>query len=430
VAVTYDKQSGVGALFINGSAATVTNLGLFTPQTSNDLYLGYWPPGSYPGSGTRFYGHLDETIIYARALSGSEITASYRNVANRCMEPPVIVQQPQPAVLRVNAGSNVSFGVLATGNPLLRYQWFMGRSPIFDPNQKVSTNSQQPVLVLTNVVESRQGEYYCVVSNAFGFAVSSNVTLLVNYPPIADASATVPLLISANDLDAVVVLDGSRSSDPDRDPLSYDWFLADAATPLATGAVAIVTLPVGVHPIQLVVNDGLLARTNTVTVEVITTGQAVERLADIVEEGTEKPASLLASLRAALASIDRSNPATAINQLQAFQNKVQAQVAPVDPELAAQLIAEAQVIIDLLSGGGTSEAESIEITSISQDDSGKPHLRIHGKAGRTLIVETSIDGVNWQKIGVAKGKGADQFEFDDAATDPAMVRFYRVVSPK
>jgi hypothetical protein len=413
----------------------VTNLGVFTPQTSGSFYLGYRPNGNYPGGGWRYFGGMDEVMVHCRALSSSEVTASYRNTASRCMEPPVIVQQPLPAVLRVNAGSDVTFSVLATGNPTLRHQWFQRVGafvyPVYDAGQRFSiSNSLKPVLLLTNTAEFRQGDYFCIVSNAFGFAGSSNATLLVNYPPVANASNTVPLHISANDLDAVAVLDGSHSSDPDHDPLSYEWFLNDSSTPLATGVVAVVTLPVGVHPVQLVVNDGLLARTNSVTVEIITTGQAVERLADIVEEGAENPGPLLASMRAALAAIDRSHPATAINQLEAFINKVQAQVAPVDPELAAQLIAEAQTIIDLLNGGETTGAVSIEITSISRDDHGKPHLRIRGKAGRTLIVETSTDGMNWQKIGVATGKGADQFEFDDANTDDAAVRFYRVVSPK
>jgi hypothetical protein len=435
VTATYDKATGLGVLFINSSPMVVTNLGVFTPQTSGSFYLGYRPNGNYPGGGWRYFGGMDEVMVHRRALSSSEVTASYRNTASRCMEPPVIVQQPHPAVLRVNAGSDVTFSVLATGNPTLRHQWFQRVGafvyPVYDAGQRFSiSNSLKPVLLLTNTAEFRQGDYFCIVSNAFGFAVSSNATLLVNYPPVANASNTVPLHISANDLDAVAVLDGSHSSDPDHDPLSYEWFLNDSSTPLATGVVAVVTLPVGVHPVQLVVNDGLLARTNSVTVEIITTGQAVERLADIVEEGAENPGPLLASMRAALAAIDRSHPATAINQLEAFINKVQAQVAPVDPELAAQLIAEAQTIIDLLNGGETTGAVSIEITSISRDDHGKPHLRIRGKAGRTLIVETSTDGMNWQKIGVATGKGADQFEFDDANTDDAAVRFYRVVSPK
>jgi hypothetical protein len=431
VAATYDKATGLGVLLINSSPIVVTNLGVFTPQTSGSFHLGFRPFGNYPGSGWRYFGGMDEVMIHRRALSSSEVTASYRNAANRCMEPPVIVQQPQPAVLRVNAGSNVSFSMIAAGNPLLRYQWFQNGKPVINlRSQQPAAHSLLPTLVLTNLAAGNEGIYHVVVSNAFGVVVSSNATLLVNYPPLANASNTVPLLISANDTDAIVVLDGSRSSDPDGDPLSYEWFLNGTSTALATGAVAVVTLPVGIHPVQLVVSDGLLARTNAVTVEIITTGEAVERLADIVDEDAGNPAPLLASLRAALASIDRSHPATAINQLQAFQYKVQAQVAPVDPELAAQLIAEAQIIIDLLSGGGTGDFANIEITGISRGDDGKPHLRIRGKAGRTLIIETSTDGVSWRKIGVAKDKGVNEFEFDDATADNAAVRFYRVISPK
>ena len=67
---------------------------------------------------------------------------------------------------------------------------------------------------------------------------------------------------------------------------------------------------------------------------------------------------------------------------------MQAQVAPVDADLAAQLIAEAQAIIDVLNGGGTTEAETIEITSIGQNDHGKPHLRIRGKAVKKKLATT------------------------------------------
>jgi hypothetical protein len=428
VAATYDKATGLGVLFINSSPIVVTNLGVFTPQTSGNFYLGFRPFGNYPGSGWRYFGGMDEVMVHRRALPSSEVTASYRNAAYRCTEPPLIVRQPES--IRVNAGGTAMFSVGAVGNPVLRYWWSLTNGKPIYSGQFLATNIYQSSLMLSNVGRGDENVYRVVVSNAFGFAVSSNATLLVNYPPLANASNTVLLHISPNDIDAIVVLDGSRSSDSDGDPLSYEWFLNGSSTALATGTVAVVTLPVGVHPVQLVVSDGLLATTNAVSVEVITTGQAVERLAEIVDEDAGNPAPLLASLRAALASIDRIHPATAINQLQAFQNKVQAQVAPVDPELAAQLIAEAQVIIDLLNGGGTTGPVSIEITSISRDDHGKPHLRIRGKAGRTLIIETSTDGLNWQKIGVATGKGADQFEFDDANTEDAAVRFYRVVSPK
>ena len=68
---------------------------------------------------------------------------------------------------------------------------------------------------------------------------------------------------------------GSRCSDPDGDPLQYYWFAAGVATPLATGVVAMVILPVGSHALTLVVADGLASDSQTFIVEVITTGQAV-----------------------------------------------------------------------------------------------------------------------------------------------------------
>ncbi len=81
----------------------------------------------------------------------------------------------------------------------------------------------------------------------------------------------------------------------------------------------------------LVVNDGILSATNAVTVEVITTAQAVERLIAEVTARWPRARPLVATLCAALSSIERGNLVSAINQLQAFQNKVRAQVAPSDP---------------------------------------------------------------------------------------------------
>jgi hypothetical protein len=40
VAVTYDKTSGLGKLYLNGAQVASANLGNFTPQTSYDLYFG------------------------------------------------------------------------------------------------------------------------------------------------------------------------------------------------------------------------------------------------------------------------------------------------------------------------------------------------------------------------------------------------------
>jgi hypothetical protein len=61
---------------------------------------------------------------------------------------------------------------------------------------------------------------------------------------------------------------------------------------------------------------------------------------------TNRLQPLLASLNAARASFASENLEPGINQLNAFQNKVRAQVAPSDPALADQLLQAAQRIID------------------------------------------------------------------------------------
>lgn len=53
---------------------------------------------------------------------------------------------------------------------------------------------------------------------------------------------------------AIIALDGSQSSDPDLDPLTYVW--KDGDVTIAEGAIVNVTLPVGLHSITLTVSDG------------------------------------------------------------------------------------------------------------------------------------------------------------------------------
>ena len=160
--------------------------------------------------------------------------------------------------------------------------------------------------------------------------------------------------------------------------------------------------------------------------------EAVERLAADIESGTGNPHALIASLSATLASIGRGQPATAINQLEAFINKVRAQLAPTEPALADRLIAEAQAIIESLNGSTTPFSDTLyftSITSIGNNPQSQPHLKIRGNPGRAYIIETSTDMTNWTMIGVARHGGGDEYYFDDTQTPAVPVRFYRVVSP-
>ena len=86
------------------------------------------------------------------------------------------------------------------------------------------------------------------------------------------------------------------------------------------------------------------------TIRVLSPCQAVQQLAREVRQ-TNLPhfnkQPLLASLDAAERSFERGNWLAGINQLQAFQHKVQAQLARVHLTLAQQWISQAQDIIDI-----------------------------------------------------------------------------------
>jgi hypothetical protein len=75
-----------------------------------------------------------------------------------------------------------------------------------------------------------------------------------NNPPTARMATLAASVQATSKQGAVIQLDGSQSSDPDLDPLSYVW--KDGNSQIAEGAIVNLTLPVGLHSITLTVSDG------------------------------------------------------------------------------------------------------------------------------------------------------------------------------
>lgn len=173
----------------------------------------------------------------------------------------------------------------------------------------------------------------------------------------------------------------------------------------------------------------LAATTNTITVEVITTAQAVARLIDLSNADASRPQSLRATLAAAIASIDRSNPVSAVNQLLAFQNQVRAQVAPVDADLAETFIKAAQQVIDILSAGNTNPGghPRAKITSLARQFDGRVRMQIAADSSGTYFVEASTDLADWEMIGVAAVQPDGSLGFEDRQAACRPQRFYRAV---
>jgi alpha-tubulin suppressor-like RCC1 family protein len=121
-----------------------------------------------------------------------------------------------------NAGNNVTFSVAATGTPPLFYQWTFSGT-----NLHGATNA---AMALNNVQNGNAGIYTVVVTNEFGSATSSNMTLVVNgsAPVITQQPASLTGVINGGATFAVAAKGSS--------PFQYQWRFNDVEIPGATNS--------------------------------------------------------------------------------------------------------------------------------------------------------------------------------------------------
>jgi 6-phosphogluconolactonase len=115
-------------------------------------------------------------------------------------------------------------------------------------------------LISGTLTRTSAGTYAVTVTASDGtLSVSALFTWhVINPPPIANAGPDQTVLVKQT-----VTLDGSASSDPDGDPLTFQWSLtsipigsrATLSAPTATRPTFMVDLP-GSYVVQLIVNDG------------------------------------------------------------------------------------------------------------------------------------------------------------------------------
>lgn len=175
--------------------------------------------------------------------------------------------------------------------------------------------------------------------------------LPANEPPVADASRTINRIISSGHEGAWVTLDGSKSMDPDGDPLEFDWYLE--GDHLAQGSIVMIHLEIGSHTITLHVSDGNLTGHDTVTIEVISPETAIESLADQLQQitmPTGQATALHTMLRSAMKTFDQGRPSQTIQHLLVFRKQLSSVPGHrLDPDTAQHLDLQAQAIIDALS---------------------------------------------------------------------------------
>ena len=133
-----------------------------------------------------------------------------------------------------------------------------------------------------------------------------------NEPPVADAGADRPM--EATGANTSVTLDGSASSDPDGDTLTYEW--RDAGGQLVgTQVTAVVSLPLGTHTFTLTVDDGhggTASDTVTITVRDTTAPSITSIAASPNVLGPPNHKMVPVSLTAAVADLVDAAPACTI----------------------------------------------------------------------------------------------------------------------
>ena len=249
----------------------------------------------------------------------------------------------------------------------------------------------------------------------------------VNDPPVADASATPGRVVSPNNVNARVALDGSRSSDIENDPLQFLWFADGSPLALTNGRVTVATLSVGTHDLLLRVDDGSDISSSHVTVQIITAATAVSELTVSVQKlNVSKLAEALSRLGAAKKAFEDGAFASGVKQLQSFQKSIRGLVVSkvLEPAVADRLILAAQQLIEVIGQGKDANPKFV---SCKCDPDGVIRMEFSGAVGLQWLVQSSEDLQRWETIGLAAEGAAGTFTYVETAG--ALCRFYRAVLP-
>jgi len=184
--------TGLFGLQTNGIYDTGSSFGLYnsslSPVSTQVIATNSLVPGAFTGStitytGTGNEGGNGDIIIgfYAAAAASADSFFDFDDVNLVIAPPSAPVITTQPVSKTTNAGSSLSFTVVATGTGPLGYQWFINTNSLIG-------GATSAALTLTNVQAS--ASYDVVITNAHGSITSSLARLIVIPDAPTDLSAT------------------------------------------------------------------------------------------------------------------------------------------------------------------------------------------------------------------------------------------------
>ena len=199
------------------------DLSAYAGQTLQ-VFLSSFQPGTF---GTSFL--VDDFELNATTVSATA---------------PVITTQPQG--LSITQGQTATFTVVASGTPLLAYQWRKGGTNIGGANAATYT--------INNAQVSDSGSFDVVVSNGSGSATSNPATLTVNSsstPPTITSQPSSQTATAGQSVSFTVAATGSA-------PLAYQWRRNGSNIGGATNATLTFTATMADNGVQysVVVSNG------------------------------------------------------------------------------------------------------------------------------------------------------------------------------
>ena len=114
-------------------------------------------------------------------------------------------------------------------------------------------------------------EGYHTPGPSTGPYLGESFAITVNRPPVADAGPDQPNVECASHTTTTVQLDGTGSSDPDGDTITYLWSATGIAFSNATSAMPTGQFPMGTTVVTLTVSDGIEQDTDQVSITVVDT---------------------------------------------------------------------------------------------------------------------------------------------------------------
>jgi Immunoglobulin domain/Immunoglobulin I-set domain len=147
------------------------------------------------------------TVVNA---AGSVTSAAAALTVN---SPPSITTQPANQFGAV--GSSISLSVVAAGTGPLSYQWFNSTGALADGGN--ISGSATATLAITSLTANEVGNYFVVVSNAFGSATSATVSITVNVPASITGQPASQTVTTGGSASFSVTASGSGT-------LAYQWF--------------------------------------------------------------------------------------------------------------------------------------------------------------------------------------------------------------